>query len=61
MKEYEIPVEWQMCGYIKIKAESLEKAVQYFCENKDKLDLPTDSNCIDGSFQIPAKFWIHNI
>ena len=55
MKEYKIPIEWQMFGYVEIKAESLEKAVEYFCENENEFDIPSDSDYIDGSFKISTE------
>lgn len=49
MKTYKIAVSWEMYGYVKIKAESLEEAIKK--AEDDETPLP-DGNYIDGSFLV---------
>lgn len=51
MKTFEIPVSWKASGFVKIKANSLEKAIEIFDEKEDEISLPLDSKYIDGSFK----------
>ena len=55
MKEYKVPVAWVMCGFVTVKAESAveayEKAVEIE-EHGEGFSLPTDSDYVDGSFEI---------
>lgn len=48
MKEYEVPVLWEVMGTVKVKADSLEKAEEQALQVKE---LP-DSDFIQGSLQI---------
>lgn len=47
-----IPVLWQVSGYVKVKAESVEEAFEYALENKDEFKLPRDGEYVAGSFEI---------
>lgn len=50
---FKIPVEWTMYEVIKVQADSLEEAVQWFVENLDEipLDETGKSEYIDGSYK----------
>ena len=49
--EWKIPVEWAMYGTVKIKASSIEAALEYTKEHLEDIPLP-DGDYIDGSFAI---------
>ena len=49
-KYYKIPVSWEMCGFVKIGAESLEEALSIFDREEDMIELP-NGEYIDGSFR----------
>ena len=49
MKVYKIPVSWEMYGTLKIKAKSLQDAIDI--ANSDDQGLP-DGDYIEGSFKI---------
>jgi hypothetical protein len=50
-REYVVPVTWQMRGFVKICAESIEEAIAR-AENADDMPIPTDSEYVNGSCQI---------
>ena len=49
LKEYRIPVEWRVYGYMTIEASSLQNAVNHAC---DQESLPTDWVYLEDSFMI---------
>ena len=51
MKTYKIPVSWECCGFVSVKAKSVEDALVKFQEQEDDFPLPTESEYIDGSFR----------
>ena len=54
MKEFKIPVTWQVCGEVTIKAKNIESALATAIktEEVEGLPLPTESEYVDGSFII---------
>ena len=55
LKEFKIPVFWEVCGYISVEAESAEDAldIAYKIEYEgDGFPLPEESKYVDGSFKI---------
>ena len=52
LKNYCIPVTWQVWDKVKIEATSLKDAIEYFKEHSDEIPLGTEPEYIDGSFQI---------
>jgi len=48
-KEFNIAVSWEECGIVKIKADSLEEALQ-IVEEDQSIRLP-ESSYVDGSFR----------
>lgn len=51
-KTFKIPVSWEMCGFIRVDASSLEEAIKYAVEHEHEFELPDDGNYIDASFKI---------
>lgn len=51
-KDYIVPVTWEACGFIKVRAESAESACAMVHENPDEYPLPYQSEYIDASFDI---------
>ena len=39
MKEWSIPVSWEVCGMVKIKANTLEEAI-HIAVHDDSIELP---------------------
>jgi hypothetical protein len=52
MKTFKIPVSWEMCGFVKVKAATLAEAITRAVELEDTFELPKDGNYIDASFKI---------
>lgn len=52
MQEYLIPVSFEMCGMLAIKAHSLKDAIDIAIRNQDSLPLPVTRNYVDGSYQV---------
>lgn len=53
MPVFKIPVIWEMSGYIKVEADTLDEAIKKFDEKENSADdypLP-EGNYVDGSFQ----------
>lgn len=51
-KTYMIPVSFEMCGMLAIKADSAEEAISLAKTHIDELPIPTVKNYIDGSYQL---------
>ena len=51
-KKFKVPVEWAMCGWVEVEADTPEEAVAAAREKLDDFPLPTDGEYIDSSFQI---------
>lgn len=49
-KEWTIPVCWEVCSTVTVRAATLEGALRYVQEDPDDMPLPTDTDYIDGSF-----------
>lgn len=52
-REYVVPITWQMRGFVKVKAESLEEAIASTI-NTDDIPIPTDSQYVDGSLEVES-------
>lgn len=52
LKNYYIPVTWQVWDKVEIEAKSLKEAIEYFKEHSDEIPLGTEPEYIDGTFQI---------
>lgn len=53
-KEFIVPVEWAVCGYVKVNAKSPEEAAQKLHKDNDGISVPEDPRMvyIDGSFGV---------
>ena len=51
-QEWIVPVTWEVCGFIKVRAESAEEACKKVHEDADDYPLPYQSEYIDASFDI---------
>lgn len=51
-KDFFVPVTWEACGYIRVRANSAEEACTKVHENPDDYPLPKLSEYVDGSFDI---------
>lgn len=54
-KTFKIPVVWEMCGYVNIKAASISKAIEKFKAVSDGIELPESSKYVDGSFELATE------
>ena len=50
MKEWSIPGSWEVCGMVKIKANTLEEAI-HTAIHDDSIELPY-GEYVDGSFDV---------
>lgn len=50
-REYIVPVTWQMRGFIKVSAESIEEAIANTV-NADDMPIPSDAKYVDGSCRV---------
>lgn len=51
MKEFNLSVTWEMCGIVKVKAYSLEEAMEIFNETSDYIKIP-NGEYVDSSFRL---------
>lgn len=49
-----VPVTWEMCGYVDIKADTMEEAMEIFDNEQDYIKLPDNGEYIDGSFRLSS-------
>lgn len=49
-----VAVTWEVCGYVEIKACTMEEAMEKFKRDADFISLPTDGIYVDGSFQLTS-------
>ena len=47
-----LPVTWEAFGIVEVEANSIEEAVNYFNENSDYINMPKNSEYVDGSFRL---------
>lgn len=52
MKNWKIPVSWEMCGIVTVEAETLEAAMDIARDESSDIPLPDDSNYVDGSWSL---------
>ena len=50
----EVPVTWQMCGYVDIDAPDMRTAMEIFNKTSDHIGLP-DGEYVDGSFELTSQ------
>lgn len=51
MKQWIIPVSWEMCGKITVEADTLLKAME-IARHDDGIHLPEESCYVDGSWDL---------
>ena len=51
MKQWKIPVTWEMCGIVTVKADTLEGAMD-IARNDDGVLIPEDGGYVDGSWDL---------
>lgn len=49
-----VAVTWEMCGFVDIKAKTMEEAMEKFEKDSDYIKLPNDGVYVDGSFQLSS-------
>ena len=47
-----LPVTWEAFGIVETEANSIEEAVNYFNENSYYINMPKNSEYVDGSFRL---------
>ncbi len=52
MKTWIIPVTWEMCGKITVKANTLNEAMDIARDEASEIPLPSESYYVDGSWQL---------
>lgn len=52
MKQFSIPVVWQVWDKVIVEAETIEDAIHYIKENIDDIPLGTEPEYIDNSYRI---------
>ena len=52
METFYLPVTWEECGVVEIKANSLEEAIAYFNDNTDEIEIPDEKHYVDSSFRL---------
>ena len=52
MKTFKFGVSWEMYGYVEVEAETLEEAIAIAKATEDEMDLPTDGDYVDDSFEV---------
>lgn len=50
-KEWIVPVTWEMCGFIKVKAKDTYEAFNKVKNDEEDYPLPEEKEYVDGSFQ----------
>ena len=51
MAVWKIPITWEMCGEVKIEANTLEEAMEIAKDDDGFIPLP-DGSYVDGSWQL---------
>lgn len=52
MKSFKIPVIYKVFGTVEVEAETLEDAIQYADKHIKDLELPTNGEYIEDSYEI---------
>ena len=55
MKKFEIPCLWKMYGYVKVEAETLQKAIKEAEGPNCPIPLPEDSWYLEDSFEVDVE------
>ena len=49
MKNWKIPVTWEVCGYVYVNTDTLKEAMETARDDEGVIPLPTESDYVDGS------------
>jgi hypothetical protein len=49
---FKIPVEWTVCDFVEVRANSLEEGIDYVNKNRNNIPLGTNPEYVDGSYQV---------
>ena len=52
MKTWNIPVTWEVYGYVVIEANTLEEAIEKARDDVGVIPLPEENNYVDGSWRV---------
>ena len=52
MKKWNIPVTWEVCGYVYVDADTLVEAMETARDDEGVIPLPTESDYVDGSWRL---------
>lgn len=52
MKEWRIPVMWEMYGTVSIEADTLAEAIDIAKDEEGVIPLPDDGNCVHKSWRL---------
>lgn len=54
MKTWTIPVTWEVCGKVTVKADTLSEAMEIARDEAGEIPLPDESDYVDGSWQLSS-------
>lgn len=52
LPEWTIPVTWEMCGKVKVRAATIEEAMEIAKDEEGVIPLPDDGDYVDSSWQL---------
>lgn len=52
MKEWRIPVCWQMMGTVKVEADTLENAIQIAWDDAGVIPIPDNGEYLEGTWEV---------
>ena len=55
MKTWVIPVTWEVCGKVSVKANTLQEAMTIARDEAGEVPLPDESDYVDGSWQLSSE------
>ena len=52
LPEWTIPVTWEMCGNVKVRAATMEEAMEIAKDEDGVIPLPDDADYVDSSWHL---------
>ena len=52
LPEWTIPVTWEMCGKVKVRAATIEEAMEIAKDEEGVIPLPDDGDYVDSSWHL---------
>ena len=52
LPEWSIPVTWEMCGNVKVRAATMEEAMEIAKDEDGVIPLPDDADYVDSSWHL---------